>query len=236
MLDIWDAQAGLDHVGRALLLARAAPGQHEDDAAGLPIGARDRLLLDLRKRLFGPQVEALEQCPECGARLEIAFDIDAVRLDPADGADDAVTVESDGYELIARLPTSTDLLDVRDCRDVGVARARLLASCLVEARRDGAAIEAGDLSDAVRDALSDALGDADPQAEIELELDCAACGHGWRTRFDIVDYLWAEVEHFGRRTLRDVHLLARAYGWSERDILALSSRQRSYYLGLVLDG
>lgn len=236
MLEIWDAQAGLDHVDRALLLARAAPGRHEDNAAVLPIGARDRLLLDLRKRLFGPQVEALGQCPACNAQLEIAFDIDAVRLDPMDDASGCVTIETDGYELAARLPTSIDLQEIRGCREVGEARTLLLSNCLKEASRYGVPVESRDLPDAVRDALSQALGQADPQAEIELELDCAACGHGWRAHFDIVDYLAAEIELLGRRTLRDVHLLARAYGWPECEILALSPRRRSYYLEQVLDG
>ena len=237
MLNIWDAQDDLDHVGRALLLLERAPaGRDHDGPAALPIGERDRLLLDLRERLFGSQVEALEQCPACGAQLQIAFNIDAVRLQPQDGANGSVTIEADGFELTARPPTSRDLLDIRGCRDIGEARAGLLAKCLAEARRGDVPVEAGDLPDAVRDALSEALGEADPQAEIELQLDCADCGHGWRTHFDIVDYLWAEIEQAGRRMLRDVHLLARAYGWPESEILALSPRRRGYYLEMILDG
>ena len=236
MLDIWDAQAGLDHTGRALLLARVGLGQRCDDPSALPIGERDRLLLDLRERLFGPRVEVLEQCPGCGVRLEIAFDIDAVRVTPLDRVDSFVTLEAGGYEISARLPTSCDLLELRGCRDVAEAHDRLLANCLVAASRDGAPVGPRDLPEAAQLALSRALGAADPQAEIELELDCSACGHGWRTHFDIVEYLTAEIEQFGRRTLRDVDLLAGAYGWSEGEILALPPRRRSYYLEQVFDG
>ncbi|HEX2516118.1 MAG TPA: phage baseplate protein, partial [Chloroflexota bacterium] len=36
-----------------------------------------------------------------------------------------------------------------------------------------------------------------------------------------------------RRLLREVHTLARAYGWREAEILALPGRRRQTYLDLV---
>jgi hypothetical protein len=36
--------------------------------------------------------------------------------------------------------------------------------------------------------------------------------------------------------LLEVHQLARAYGWSERETLALTPRRRRRYLELVSDG
>lgn len=240
LLDIWDGQSGLDHVGRVQRLLDGAAAGLQSDLATLAIGERDRRLLDLREQLFGSQIEALEDCPWCGAQLEVAFDIDAVRMNQpspeATHANSLTTIQIGGYVIDARLPTSADLRRIRGCLSVEEARVQLLESCLVGASRDGAPVEAGDLPQAVQDAVSRALGQADPQAEIELQLECAACGNGWTSRFDIVDYLWAEVEQFGRRTLHDVHLLARAYGWSEGEILALSPRRRNYYLELVLDG
>ena len=37
---------------------------------------------------------------------------------------------------------------------------------------------------------------------------------------------------WARRTLRDVHVLARAYGWREADVLALSPTRRQIYVEL----
>lgn len=51
--------------------------------------------------------------------------------------------------------------------------------------------------------------------------------------FDIGAYLWEEVDAWADRTLRDVHLLAASYGWSERDILDLSPARRGRYLELA---
>ncbi len=51
--------------------------------------------------------------------------------------------------------------------------------------------------------------------------------------FDILSYLWTEIEDWAQRLLVDVHTLAVSYGWSERDILALSPRRRRMYLELL---
>ena len=50
---------------------------------------------------------------------------------------------------------------------------------------------------------------------------------------DILSFLWAEVDSLAKRLLCDVHILAWAYGWREKDILALSEFRRRYYLDCV---
>jgi hypothetical protein len=74
---------------------------------------------------------------------------------------------------------------------------------------------------------------ADPQADVRLALTCPACRHQWRSIFDIVTFFWIELDVWARRTLRDVHALARAYGWREADILALSPQRRQCYLEMI---
>jgi hypothetical protein len=51
--------------------------------------------------------------------------------------------------------------------------------------------------------------------------------------FDVVSYLWGEIEDWAERLLRDVHSLAAAYGWSERDIVGMSALRRRLYLELA---
>ena len=51
--------------------------------------------------------------------------------------------------------------------------------------------------------------------------------------FDIVSFFWREIEEFAIRTLREIHALARAYGWAEDQILALSPTRRRCYLEMV---
>jgi len=236
VLAVWDAGAGEDQAGRALLLASLVSNLGAaGDLAALPIGARDGLLLDLRERLFGARVEAVDCCPACETTIEIVFDIADIRVAGSAPPLDQVLVSVGGVDIKARPPTTADLLALRSCCDVGKARQVLLDRCVVAVDgREPAGADA--LPEKAQVEIARALSEADPQADIELALTCAACGHDWRTHFDIVRFLWAEIEHYGARVLRDVHRLARAYGWSERETLALSPRRRRRYLEMVDDG
>jgi hypothetical protein len=76
-------------------------------------------------------------------------------------------------------------------------------------------------------------GDALFEANLELRVNCADCGAVWDAPFDPVPFLWERVEASARRLLGEIHALARAYGWREADVLALSSARRRAYLELV---
>ena len=51
--------------------------------------------------------------------------------------------------------------------------------------------------------------------------------------FDVVSFLWAELEAWAVRTLQEVHTIAGFYGWSEEAILNLSSVRRQAYLRML---
>jgi hypothetical protein len=89
------------------------------------------------------------------------------------------------------------------------------------------------LSSAVVEKVVAEMAAADPLADTELDLRCPACSAQWLAPFDVVGFLWGEIETWARRALRDVHTLARAYGWAEAEILALSPVRRRAYLDLV---
>jgi hypothetical protein len=135
--------------------------------------------------------------------------------------------------LQLRAPNSFDLSAVRECADLATARRRLVERCIVEAHCGEASIEVGALPDAAVEQVAECLAKADPQAEVLIDLTCPACGHGWQVIFDIESFLWARIDSLAKRLLREVHLLAGAYGWSERDILALSAVRRQFYLETV---
>jgi hypothetical protein len=73
----------------------------------------------------------------------------------------------------------------------------------------------------------------DPGAETLLELSCVECGNTWELGFEPDEFLWREVAASALRLLRQVHVLARAYGWGESDVLALGPQRREAYLTLV---
>ena len=86
------------------------------------------------------------------------------------------------------------------------------------------------LPETVITVLAKYMVECDPQAEVQLDLSCPACGYCWKMMFDIVSFFWSEICAQARRLLREVHTLARAYGWREADILSLSTARRHFYL------
>jgi len=232
LLAVWDAGLGQSPLERALALLAAADDSRPDILASLPIGQRDGRLLTLREWTFGARVTAVTTCTGCGQDLELDFVVAEIRADaPADGAD-AMSLARDRHTVRFRPPTSADLMAVRDA-DPARRPELLLDRCVVEARRDGEPVSAGGLPPAVVDAMVDRMAESDPQADVRLAVSCSACGRTWRAVFDISSYFWSEIDAWARRILREVHTLASAYGWAEREVLALSPRRRRVYLEMA---
>ncbi len=80
------------------------------------------------------------------------------------------------------------------------------------------------------------MADADPLGEVLAGLTCPDCGAAFEAELDVAAFVWAEVDASARRLLHEIDVLARAYGWTESEVLALTERRRSSYLRIVLDG
>lgn len=244
LLSVWERGQGQSAVTQALLLlAAAAPDATPAALAQLSIGRRDARLLALREQLFGSHLTGLAVCPHCAQQLELSFAAAEIRA-PAEAEPPAMlSVKSGGYEAQFRLPNSADLAALAEqpeaARAVPAAGAALLARCLLRVRRKGRnqtplsleTIRA--LPPALLAAIAERMEQADRQANVQLALQCAACGQHWLAAFDIVTYLWRELEHWARGLLREVHWLASAYGWRESDILQMTARRRRAYLELL---
>jgi hypothetical protein len=105
--------------------------------------------------------------------------------------------------------------------------------CVLSARRDDKEIPVCDLPSDVVAVIAQRMSEADPYADIQLNATCPQCRHQWPAFLDIPSFVWREIEMLAQRLLREVHLLASAYGWSERDILSLSPSRRQCYLSLI---
>ncbi|MBW6435162.1 hypothetical protein KZ829_15585 [Actinoplanes hulinensis] len=232
LLAAWED--GLAHRGpaRTLALHRAArPGAGPDDLLRLPVGEREADLYALRRTLFGDRMPVLADCAHCGEALE--FDLDAAALAaPPEPGDEPLRVTEDGWQVEFRPPTVGDLTAAASALD---PRGELLHRCVLTARYGDREVDAGDLPEAVQRRLAEAAERADPAADITLRTACPGCGAATPLRLDIAAHLWAELDFWARDLLTDVHVLARAYGWTEPEILALSPVRRRYYLELCAD-
>jgi hypothetical protein len=187
----------------------------------------------LRTALFGPALACTTACPACALRLEMEFTVDALRVPDAGAPPADLHIEHAGYTLNARLPTALDLAHAAAVGDIPGARRALLEACVVDASFQGATRSALDLPDDLVSHVGAVMAAADPQAATAIAMQCPGCGHDWEAPFDIAAYLWRELDAWARRLLLEVHSLARHYGWTEPDVLALSSARRQAYLEMV---
>ncbi|WP_369255292.1 hypothetical protein [Geodermatophilus amargosae] len=228
----WEQGCGRTPVGRgeSLLGALGIDAARRWD---LSVGQRDTLLMDLRARLFGTGVTALAACPACREQLEVTFDLDDVRTHPPGDPTDPVEVVQDGYTVYARPPTAGDLVALDVALPWPDACEQLLERCVLGARLAGRQVPVAELPDVVRDRLETRLAEADPQADVQVVLTCPDCGRTWSALFDVVSFLWEELDVWARSLVVEVHDLASVYGWSEADILGMSPYRRSLYLDQV---
>ena len=235
LMAVWDAAAGLPATRRALaLLAGGCPDETPETLGQLSVGRRDARLLTLRGWAFGSEIDSLADCPGCGECTELSFRVaDVLAVGGLDPQPPAVTVPMNGGELRFRLPNTLDLEAVEAARTEPERVAILLRQCRLPAGDGEPDAGADPLPDAVVAAVAERMAEADRHAGIELALSCPGCGHHWLAPFDIAQFVWSEVDAWARRTLYDVHVLARAYGWRESDVLALSPRRRQLYLEMV---
>jgi hypothetical protein len=229
LLALVDAAEPLDPIRRSLVLWRAVAGDRPLESLWrAPVGCRDRALLDLRTAEVGPTLELADGCAECGEQVEFVVDTAALQL-PTPALDNPpFAVEVGARSLRVRHVSCDDLAAAAS--DPG---ADLLLRCLVDEPQGSALGALAPLSAEERAAVDAALASGDPQADITFELECPACRHRWSALLDIGEVLWTELQQRARRLLLEVDVLARAYHWSERDILQLPAARRRRYLDLV---
>lgn len=237
LLDVLDRGGPVSMPQRALLLAQAA--DRDADTTALSLGARDRLILRLHEDLFGPTLEARDSCPHC--QEPASFELSCVSLvqtheRAGDGPDTVIDLRIGGFEVRCRPPRAVDLVAAARTDHARAARDALLAATILAATRDGDPVTAASLPPHVVDQVGRRLAEADPLAEVRLAVTCPACGGAWHAVLDPAAFVWQELQDWGRTVLWEVHVLATAYGWPEREILSLSPRRRQAYIGLVIGG
>lgn len=224
-----DAFAATRLLERLLVDADGAPPE-ADTAWRLPLSDRDRLLAEVYRHHFGDAVESSADCDACGEPFDLRFSLDALlqqleeersRAPVPDGA--GVYTLTDGVRF--RLPSAADQRDVQGlpAEQAGVA---LLRRCVVGG---GEAVDARETVDA----LEAAMEQAGPLLDQDLPAACPHCGHEQAVRFDIQDHLLAVLQHERGFLVREVHCLARAYGWSLDEILELPRADRRAYARLI---
>jgi rRNA maturation protein Nop10 len=192
------------------------------------VGHRDAALLSLHASSLGRPLEAVAACPACGGRAEFELDAESLAAQADTEVSGQLTIRAEGHVVRCHVPTTADLATVTGTGTESVDD--LLATCVDSATADGRPVAATDLPPRVREAVESALEEADADAETTLSLTCPECGHRWTAPLDPAAFVCAELDREALALAREVRELATAYGWSERDILAMSPSRRRLYL------
>jgi hypothetical protein len=223
LIELWERGRTQHPVDRALTLVGAV---HRDasrrELAEWCLGDRDAALLSLYRSSFGDTLDATGTCPDCRAAVEAQVRIAELPVEGRRSPTGDGEVSIGGRTIRFRLPNSTDVAAIVGAPDPKAARAELVRRLVGE--------EVGDLSREDASRLEAAIEDAAPLTEISVVLACPECGCSWVESLDVAAFVWTHVAARAERLLWQVVRLAHAYGWTERDVLALSPARRQWYV------
>ena len=229
---IWERGQGEHPVERALTVLAVLTQRPKQDLAAISLERRDRMLLSWRSRLFGDTLAGHAACPRCGCEVDVSLTANGPQ-EPEE-LEEHFVIEVAGVRFAARLPTSLDIAAVSGYESVEAARRALVRRCLeADVAETSRPADSALDSEAVAAAVEAEL---DRRAEVSagiVTMTCPDCGHGWNVELDVAEFAWREIEILAGRLLSHVDVLARRYGWTEREILRLSPARRRFYLELA---
>jgi hypothetical protein len=208
----------------------------------LTIGDRERLVLALHAVTFGPQVEVVARCTDssCGELFELPLKLDEMLRTPEQTPARPehalmVATEEGSFHVRFRLPNGADqeLVARIGITDLSSATDRLLTRCIISViDGTGRSTPPEGMLDILRSPLEDAIRTIDRGADTSATVPCPTCGHNVPVFLDPFALLTTELARSDAVFL-EVDRLARAYHWSEADILALPVTRRRRYLALL---
>jgi hypothetical protein len=225
----------LEPAGTPVATMLALASRLATDAAGsapaweeLPAADLGAIALTIRQAFLGDTIRTDAYCadPACSERMDIAFTVSSYlahhrpRRYRGVSADDAGWFTVAGTSASFRLPAIGDLLLAAAASDP--------ESCLRERCVRPATVPA-----AVARRIARAMSALAPSLAGAMTACCPACGRTRLLQFDPVTYTLAELRDASAGLYEEVHLLASALGWTERDILALPRRRRATYAELI---
>lgn len=178
--------------------------------ADLPIAEGDRLMAALYRAFFGERIELRQPCRACPESFELALPLADLVVSPA-AVPESVVLPG-GTRL--RRPVIADLLAAGEGGDL-LARVTLA--------------EGEDPPEAVAAAAA-ALAPASIET---IETACPHCGGAQTILFDLPRFVLLCTTREREILLREVHLLARTYGWGLGEVLSLVREDRHVLVRLA---
>jgi hypothetical protein len=177
----------------------------------------------------------MAHCPYCSTPIEWETNIGDLKLQDVSEIEPAknLFLESDGFHIDFRLPNSFDIMNAMSNPVQAESISTFISGCILHVQLNQKDFKSEELPPNIIEKIDQHMAEADPQADIKMVLSCPDCNKHWEAPFDIMSYLRMEIDSWAKRLLKEVALLARAFSWSETDILNLSLHRRRLYLEMI---
>ncbi|MGP1680172.1 MAG: hypothetical protein ACTS6J_23815 [Burkholderiales bacterium] len=229
LLALWESALGQPALARDDALLRVS-----FDATARTLGERNARLIELHARLFGREVALLSHCPSCGTVAQFGADCDALAAAmPVAAEVQSQRLEVQGHLIEFRLPDSADVAAAAGEKAGDEFAQHMLERCVLSCTFGSESVSVRQIPVAVLDALSQRMETLDPCASVSFALACPECATRWDARLDVGQMVWQKVQAAAERLLLEVDALARSYGWTESEVLGLSSQRRAAYLQMA---
>lgn len=195
-----------------------------EDVRSLSSGSREWLLQRAASQFWIGSGWFSATCPAC----DTAFDVPAALTDaprkPAGDGFPVVLVETSLGQRRFEAPNGRHEEQLAQAADDPVRT--LIGACGLSptATEDARAFTEADL---VR--IEDALDRASPEVADRVSTSCPSCSSVTEVRLDPLAFAFPKA----RQILMEVHTIAKAYHWSEAEVLALPSSRRRAYCGMI---
>ena len=241
-----------------LLLKSSSATISPDSVWTMTLSDRDRLIAALHQHCFGDSIQAVVTCASCQQRFELGFSLQDL-LDEmgrrtreahrrlceqgkleGERALSKVTGDGEvaaqwsalyalGDGLRFRAPATGDERDLSE--QVDPRQSWIIERCLVGEAEPGVGHK---LEQAQVQALEQALDQLAPILSVELSAECRECHATQTAHFDMAGYFLEALVRERPLVVREIHCLARAYGWNHSEILGLPRSLRQAYVALIV--
>lgn len=179
------------------------------------------------------ELEMLHQCgsTDCAKMFETQLPLERL-LEMARQAEQTPVLDidiDDGETVRIRRPTGASQKQWRDrqYKNKNEAVQYMLSTLLTDDRT---------ISNHQRTPLIQALEEHDPLVSFQLLSHCPLCGREMVIPVDLEALILGELRKAQTNLLKDVHIIASQYGWTEQEILSIPAGRRRSYIEQIQSG